>query len=50
MKTSPRTLPNPDLKALAALPEFKKLPEEKGAEEVGPATEQKPVQSTAPAP
>jgi tetratricopeptide (TPR) repeat protein len=43
-------LGEPDLKALAVLPEFKKLLEEKGAEEVGPGSEHKSVESTTPAP
>jgi transglutaminase-like putative cysteine protease/Flp pilus assembly protein TadD len=44
------SLDNEDLKALAALPEFKKLLEEKKAEDVGPTAEQKPVTNAAPAP
>ncbi|HEY6189253.1 MAG TPA: hypothetical protein VIW80_16490 [Pyrinomonadaceae bacterium] len=43
-------LAEPDLKALAALPEFKKLLEERGAEEVGPSRERKLIKGTAPAP
>ncbi|HEX8772895.1 MAG TPA: transglutaminase domain-containing protein [Pyrinomonadaceae bacterium] len=44
------SLDDEDLKALAALPEFRKLLEEKKAEDVGPPAGQKPVTNAAPVP